>query len=136
MTRSLRALKATNQAACERITCRPQDLRMHIAYLAFPAAPTVLNSFNKALSFVRQAISLLPPGRIIMLGLVKHNGMWVTTKEASKYKTIDISIVELSFDLRLMAWQHEIGLRRIYSLLRRYTPKRISTTPKIPLSCP
>ena len=70
------------------LTCRPQDLRLHIAYLAFLAAPTLVNSFTKAMTIIRQAVALLQPGRIVTLGLVKHGKAWIQSKETAKYNLV------------------------------------------------
>ena len=66
----------------------PQDLRHHIAYLILLAAPTLVNSFTKAMTIIRQAISLLQTGRMVTLGLVKQGNTWMQSKETAKYNLV------------------------------------------------
>ena len=69
------------------LDCSPKDLRPHLAYLCFLAAPHPLNHVDRAFSTVRHAIEHLSQGRILTLGHICPKESWTLAKDTTTYST-------------------------------------------------
>ena len=70
------------------IICSPKDLRPHLEYLCFLAAPHVTNHVGRAFSIIRDAIEYLRPNAVMILGYVLSQKRWVLAEGTRANATV------------------------------------------------
>ena len=68
------------------LICSPRDLRQHMAFISFLAAPHFGNHTTNAMQQVHQLINARTKGTVLSLGYIRNKSGWTLSKSTSTYR--------------------------------------------------